>query len=119
MINHVGSVSEFAKADLDIFQKGRKTVFPGIGTASLQKFQERAMLLSKRGSKPYLKSRITLPGAPTELFFDIETDPMRDICYLHGFLERRNRDTNTERYVAFIRLMKKHNGKNYKENIRK
>jgi len=102
MINHVGSVSEFAKADLDIFQKGRKTVFPGIGTASLQKFQERAMLLSKRGSKPYLKSRITLPGAPTELFFDIETDPMRDICYLHGFLERRNRDTNTERYVAFF-----------------
>ena len=102
MINHVDSVSEFAKADLDIFQKGRKTIFPGIGTASLQKFQERAILLSKRGSKPYLKSRITLPDAPTELFFDIETDPMRDICYLHGFLERRNRDTNTERYVAFF-----------------
>ena len=102
MINHVDSVSEFAKANLDIFKKGRKTVFPGIGTASLQKFQERAMLLSKSGSKPYLKSRITLPDAPTELFFDIETDPMRDICYLHGFLERRNRDTNTERYVAFF-----------------
>jgi len=102
MINRIGSVSEFAKADLDIFQKGRKTIFPGIGTASLEKFQERAILLSKRGSKPYLKSQITLPDAPTELFFDIETDPLRDICYLHGFLERRNKDTNTERYVAFF-----------------
>jgi len=38
----------------------------------------------------------------TELFFDIETDPLRDICYLHGFLERRNKDTHTERYVAFF-----------------
>jgi len=102
MINHVDSIAEFAKADLDIFRKGRKTIFPGIGTASLQKFQERAMLLSKSGSQPYLKSRITLPDAPTELFFDIETDPMRDICYLHGFLEHRNRDTNAERYLAFF-----------------
>jgi len=48
MINHVDSVSEFAKADLDIFQKGRKTIFLGIGTASLQKFQERAMLLIQK-----------------------------------------------------------------------
>ncbi|GAI20096.1 unnamed protein product [marine sediment metagenome] len=87
---------------MDIFQKGRKTIFPGIGIASLQKFQERAMLLSKRGSKPYLKSQITLPDALTELFFDIETDPMRDICYLHGFLERRNGDNSNERYVAFF-----------------
>ncbi|GAG66250.1 unnamed protein product, partial [marine sediment metagenome] len=96
------SVSEFAKADLDIFKKKNKTIFPGIGMGSLQKFQERAILLSKKGSKPYLKSQITLPEAPTELFFDIETDPMRDICYLHGFVERRNRDTNTERYVPFF-----------------
>jgi predicted RecB family nuclease len=102
MINHVDSVAEFAKADLDIFRKGRKTVFLGIGTASLQKFQTRAMLLSKSGSQPYLKSQITLPEAPTELFFDIETDPMRDICYLHGFLERCNGDNSSERYIPFF-----------------
>jgi len=102
MIKQVDSVSEFARADLDIFQKGRKTIFSGIGPASLKKFQERALLLSKRGSKPYLKSRITLSDAPTELFFDIETDPMRDICYLHGFLERRKGDNNSERYTAFF-----------------
>jgi len=102
MINHLGSVVGLAQAELDQFQKGKKTIFPRVGRDTLQKFQERAMLLSKNGSKPYLKSQITLPEADLELFFDIETDPMRDICYLHGFLERRNRDTNTERYVAFF-----------------
>jgi len=102
MINHLGSVAELAQANLNQFQKGKRTIFPRVGRDTLQKFQERAMLLSKRGSKPYLKSRITLPDAPTELFFDIETDPMRDICYLHGFLERRNGDNNSERYVAFF-----------------
>ncbi|GAG66241.1 unnamed protein product, partial [marine sediment metagenome] len=43
-----------------------------------------------------------MPEAPTELFFDIETDPMRDICYLHGFLERCNGDNSSERYIAFF-----------------
>jgi len=102
MINHLASVSELAQANLNQFQKGGKTIFPRVGRDTLEKFQKRAILLSKRGSKPYLKAQVTLPDAPTELFFDIETDPMRDICYLHGFLERRKRDTNIKRYVAFF-----------------
>jgi predicted RecB family nuclease len=36
------------------------------------------------------------------LFFDIETDPMRDICYLHGFVERIGGDNGTEKFVAFF-----------------
>ena len=102
MINYLGSVAELAQANLNQFQKGKKTIFPRVGRGTLEKFQERAILLSKSGSKPYLKSQITLPDAPIELFFDIETDPMRDICYLHGFLERRNGDNSSERYVAFF-----------------
>jgi len=102
MSSYLGSVAELAQANLNQFQKGKKTIFPRVSRDTLHKFQERAILLSKRGSKPYLKSRITLPDAPTELFFDIETDPMRDICYLHGFLERRNGDNSSERYVAFF-----------------
>jgi len=27
---------------------------------------------------------------------------MRDLCYLHGFVERRGRDISTEKYVAFF-----------------
>jgi predicted RecB family nuclease len=102
MISYIDSVSDFATFDLEMFKRKNKTIFPGIGINSLQKFQERAILLSKKDSQPYLKEQVTLPYAPTELFFDIETDPLRDICYLHGFLERRNRDTNTERYVSFF-----------------
>ena len=43
-----------------------------------------------------------MPHAETELFFDVETDPMRDICYLHGFVDRCNSDPHTEKYVAFF-----------------
>ena len=45
---------------------------------------------------------VQLPGHDRELFFDIEVDPMRDICYLHGFVERQGRDNGTERFVAFF-----------------
>jgi hypothetical protein len=38
---------------------------------------------------------VVLELAPVELFFDIEVDPLRDICHLHGFVERRNGDNAT------------------------
>jgi predicted RecB family nuclease len=63
---------------------------------------ESASLLSTKDSKPILHAPIQLPCDDIELFFDIEVDPMRDICYLHGFVERRNRDNTTERFVAFF-----------------
>jgi len=43
------------------------------------------------GGKPYLRAPVVIPSAARELFFDIEVDPMRDICYLHGFVERPRR----------------------------
>ena len=99
----VSTISDFAQADLDAFIRGRKTVFPGIGLATLEKFHERARLIaSGKNARPYLKSPLTLPGKNIELYFDIEVDPMRDICYLHGFVERRNGDNNSERFVSFF-----------------
>jgi predicted RecB family nuclease len=68
---------------------------------TLQKFQDRAQLLTNPDAKPYAKQTLELPNMETELFFDVETDPMRDICYLHGFTERRNGDNAEERYVSF------------------
>lgn len=35
-----------------------------------------------------------------ELFFDIKTDPMRDLCYLHRFIIRENRDARSERFTG-------------------
>ena len=37
-----------------------------------------------------------------ELFFDIEVDPLRDFCYLHGFVERCRGNNQTERFVSFF-----------------
>jgi predicted RecB family nuclease len=102
MADHVHTISQLAHADINALITGNKTIFPGIGPATLKKFQNRALLLVDPKARPYLKKKLRLPGARVELFFDIETDPMRDICYLHGFVERTDQDRSTERYVPFF-----------------
>ena len=103
MMESVPTVNALANADSTEFLKGKKTIFPGIGPATLEKFSERARLLAAGpDAKPYLKEPLQLPYAPVELFFDIEVDPMRDHCYLHGFVERRNGDSDSERFVPFF-----------------
>lgn len=95
----VHSVTAFAAADSATFTAGKKTVFSGIGPDTLKKFHDRARLLTASDARPFLRSPIRLPDHDRELFFDIEVDPMRDICYLHGFVERRARDNATEEFV--------------------
>ena len=102
MLSHIKNVNELAKIDLGNLISGKKTVIPGVGTGMLETFQERAKLLNQPDTGPYLKKKVSLPHSETELFFDVETDPMRDICYLHGFVERRNSDPQTEKYIAFF-----------------
>ena len=103
MIDCIGSIRELAEIDLAGFitDKGKKTMFAGIGPATLEKMQARAKLLTANG-KSYLREPVTLPVADFELFFDIEVDPMRDVCYLHGFVERRGGNNANERFVAFF-----------------
>lgn len=98
----IKTVSEFAQSDLAEFMRGRKTVFAGINPASLKKFHVRARLMADPKARPIIKKAPHLPDCSRELFFDIETDPMRDICYLHGFYERTGRDNATARYRAFL-----------------
>ena len=90
----------------DIEQFSQKDVInlkvPRISPQRLIIFQNRANLLLKANSKPYALEDIEVPTSHTELFFDVETDPMRDVCYLHGFVERRNQDNNSERYIYFF-----------------
>ena len=102
MVSAFPTIKDLAKADSSRWMSGKKTVFPGIGIDTLTKFQVRARLLTDPNAKPYIAQPVTLPSTKTELFFDIETDPMRDICYLHGFVERANGDNLTEKYVAFL-----------------
>lgn len=101
MIDRVHSIRELAAASVADFINGKKTIFPGIGLATLEKFHARAQLFTT-GGKPYLRAPVVFPSATLELFFDIEVDPMRDICYLHGFVERHACDNGTERFVYFF-----------------
>jgi len=101
MIDRIPTVEVLVNADINEFIEGRKTIFKGIGIGTLEKLQERARLQCSQG-QPYLTSELELNQLETELFFDIETDPMRDICYLHGFVERNNGDNNSEQYIQFF-----------------
>lgn len=102
MYDRVKTVSQLAKSDIGSFLAGGKTAFAGIGPDTLKKFQERARLLTACKGQPYTRTKIQFPGNDRELFFDIEVDPMRDVCYLHGFVERTGRDNATEKFVAAL-----------------
>ena len=102
MVEQIPTLTDLAATDVDSLISGEKTVFPGIGSDTLHKLQARATLIKSPDTGPYLTTAISLPSAETELFFDIEVDPMRDFCYLHGFVERRTGDNSTERYVPFF-----------------
>ncbi len=101
MKGDIPTVAELSEIDVSQFIEKKKTIFKGIGPDSLKKFQTRARLV-KTGGKPILVNPVILPAVPRELFFDIETDPMRDRCYLHGFVERLNGDNTSEAYHAFF-----------------
>ncbi len=99
---HRKTVHDLAQADLTGIVHGKKTIFPRISAKTIRRFQARAGLLARPGSQPYLKEPITLSDADIELFFDVETDPMRDCCYLHGFIEHNRLTPDEETYHAFF-----------------
>lgn len=101
LVSSFPNIAALGSADINLFITGKKTVFSGIGPPTLTKFSDRAKLLKSQNPKPYVKNPITFPVADTEIFFDIEVDPMRDVCYLHGFVERRAGNGGL-RYVPFF-----------------
>ena len=102
MHTEVERTSELAQSDLNRYIQGTRTIFQGLGPDLLVTFQQRARLLCDESAEPYLKQPLELPEPETELFFDVETDPFRDICYLHGFIRRRQGDPASETYVPFF-----------------
>jgi predicted RecB family nuclease len=98
----VATVAELAAANPDGFISGKKSIFPGLGPDRLRLFHARAAMLKQAVPTAYLRAPISLPITPVELFFDIEVDPLRDICYLHGIVERRDGNNDGERFVYFF-----------------
>jgi predicted RecB family nuclease len=102
MLDRIPTVAALAESNPDGFIRGKKSVFAGIGADRFRLLQARAAMLKAVSPKPYLREPVTLGLFPVELFFDVEVDPLRDLCYLHGFVERQHGDNNTERYISFF-----------------
>jgi predicted RecB family nuclease len=102
MAASVPTIAALAELNPDGFIKGKKTVFAGIGAERLRLLQARAAMLKGTPPKPFLREPVILDHLPLELFFDVEVDPLRGICYLHGFVERQDGDNRTERFVSFF-----------------
>jgi uncharacterized protein len=95
----IPTIQAFADSNPDTFVQGKKTACSGIGPDTLLKFHSRAQLLSTPGATAYLKERIDLPVNLNEVFFDIETDLMRGVVYLHGFVEREYARPKTATFI--------------------
>jgi predicted RecB family nuclease len=98
----ITTVADLASASLsDLIPDGTSAI-PGIGEKPLRKYHARAVLQKQSSPAPYFTDEVRLPVSDMELFFDVETDPFRGLCYLHGFVERTGRASETEKYVAFF-----------------
>jgi predicted RecB family nuclease len=102
MRDSIPTIGALADVNPEGFIRGKKTVFAGIGADRFRTLQARAAMLKNSSPRPYLREPVSLKTFPVELFFDIEVDPLRGICYLHGFVERKNRDNSSERFVSFF-----------------
>jgi len=96
----IATVSDLAGTNIETLVSGGKTSIPGIGEKVLRRLHARAVLQKRPSAGPYFTEATSLPSRVTELFFDVETDPFRGLCYLHGFLERTK--GAPERYVPFF-----------------
>src|SRR2546430_1212008 len=83
-------ITPFAGINPGGFSKGKRPGLAGIGADGIRLLQARAAMRKASPPKPYLREPVSLDLFPLELFFDVEVDPLRGICYLHGFVERKN-----------------------------
>jgi predicted RecB family nuclease len=102
LVGQFPTVPDLAVANVSRFIHGDTTDFKGVGPDTLRKLQARAQLATAETPEAYLTRPVAWPAAPVELFFDIETDPMRDLVYLHGFVIREGGDTASERFEGIF-----------------
>jgi predicted RecB family nuclease len=102
MCSTIATVTDLSNANPEGFINGKRTIFRGLGADRLKLFHSRAVMLKSSLPKPYLRADVKLPLSSVELFFDVEVDPLRDICYLHGIVERREGINSSERFIAFF-----------------
>lgn len=98
LMQHFADIREFAAADLSRIEDADPKAFKGIGSKVVRRLQARARLQLDPAARPYALGPLELPKADTILFYDVETDPLMDFCYLHGF---HVVEGGSGRFVAF------------------
>jgi len=98
----IPTIQAFAECDPESYVQKKKTTFRGIGPDSLRKFHARARLLTDPAPTPYLTEPVNLPISQKEVYFDIESDPMHGVVYLHGFVERAFGQPETARFIPYF-----------------
>ena len=98
LVEAIPTVADLAATDVKALIRKDKTPFHRIGGKTLRKIRARAVLATAKDPKPYLTGPVRWPTAAVELFFDIEIDPLRDLCYLHGFVIREQGKNETEQF---------------------
>lgn len=93
------TISSLASADPDELADEARHL-EGVGGAMLRRLHDRACLASHNGASAFRRAEIELPECATEIFLDVEVNPLRDHCYLHGLLERVS--GRKPRYRAFF-----------------
>jgi predicted RecB family nuclease len=96
------TLRQLASADLEPYIEAERTSFARVSAKALRRFQRRAALLLQPDAEPFLTRAFRWPEARVELFFDIETDPLRGRCYLHGFVIREAGDNGSERFEGIF-----------------
>jgi predicted RecB family nuclease len=93
------TIASLAAADPDELADEARHL-DGVGGAMLRRLHDRARLLAHAGARAFRRGEIELPANAVEVFFDVEVNPLRDHCYLHGLLERAK--GRKPRYRAFF-----------------
>lgn len=89
----VKTISQLAEISLAQLQD----LVPSVSTSRLEIMHDQAVAIKQHTH--FIRTSVDLPVAETELFFDIESDPLRDFDYLLGVLEVSK---NGEQYHAFM-----------------
>lgn len=85
LVRHFSDIRDFAAAEIEQLDAADPEAFKGLGIKQVKRWQARARLQVEPGGRPYALTALNLPQARTILYYDVETDPMLDFCYLHGF----------------------------------
>ena len=87
-------------------------IAPDVSTVRLETMRDQAISIVE--NRHMIRSGVTLPEASIEVYFDIESDPLRDFEYLFGVLVVENGE---QTYHSFFAESPEHEGKMWAEFV--